>query len=83
MLLDGNGPFVEKSSWAAAGAAPLVSAGAPAEPQAALAQLATTVPLGRVGQPEEVASVVSFLASDEASYMCGALVEITGGKAVY
>jgi 3-oxoacyl-[acyl-carrier protein] reductase len=36
-------------------------------------------PLGRIGQPEEVASVVAFLASDEASFMTGASVEVSGG----
>ena len=36
-------------------------------------------PLGRIGQPEEVANVVVFLASDEASFMTGASVEVTGG----
>jgi 3-oxoacyl-[acyl-carrier protein] reductase len=36
-------------------------------------------PLGRIGQPEEVANVVAFLASDEASFMTGASVEVTGG----
>jgi NAD(P)-dependent dehydrogenase (short-subunit alcohol dehydrogenase family) len=36
-------------------------------------------PLGRIGQPEEIANVVAFLASDEASFMTGAAVEVTGG----
>ena len=36
-------------------------------------------PLKRMGQPEEVANVVAFLASDEASYMTGAVVEVSGG----
>ncbi len=36
-------------------------------------------PFKRVGQPEEVANVVAFLASDEASYMTGAAVEVSGG----
>jgi len=36
-------------------------------------------PFRRVGQPEEVANVVAFLASDEASFMTGAMVEVTGG----
>ena len=36
-------------------------------------------PLGRIGQPEEVANVVSFLASDEASFVTGASIEVSGG----
>jgi len=36
-------------------------------------------PLGRIGKPEEVASIVAFLASDEASFMTGAAVEVSGG----
>ena len=37
-------------------------------------------PLGRIGQPEEIANVVAFLASDEASFMTGATVEVSGGS---
>ncbi len=36
-------------------------------------------PMGRIGQPEEVANVVAFLVSDEASFVTGAAVEISGG----
>jgi len=36
-------------------------------------------PLKRIGQPEEVANVVAFLASDEASFMTGAAIEVSGG----
>jgi 3-oxoacyl-[acyl-carrier protein] reductase len=36
-------------------------------------------PMKRIGQPEEVANVVAFLASDEASFMTGAAVEVSGG----
>ncbi len=36
-------------------------------------------PLRRMGQPEEVANVVAFLASDEASFVTGALIEVSGG----
>jgi len=39
-------------------------------------------PLGRIGQPEEVANVVAFLASDEASFVTGATVEVSGGSAM-
>lgn len=37
------------------------------------------MPMGRLGQPEEIANVIAFLASDEASYMNGAAVTIDGG----
>ncbi|CAL9336869.1 Dihydroanticapsin 7-dehydrogenase [Streptomyces sp. enrichment culture] len=47
-----------------------------------VAELDALVPFGRIGTPEEVAALVAFLASDEAPYMCGSIVEITGGQAV-
>jgi NAD(P)-dependent dehydrogenase (short-subunit alcohol dehydrogenase family) len=48
-----------------------------------IADLDRMVPYGRIGQPAEVAALVAFLASDEAAFMCGSLVEITGAQAVY
>ena len=38
------------------------------------------VPMRRAGEPDEVASVALFLASDLASYVTGAVVEVTGGR---
>jgi len=40
---------------------------------------AAEVPLGRFGQPEEVAGLVTFLASDRASYIAGASIDVAGG----
>ena len=52
------------------------------DPDGAVAELGATVPLGRIARPEDIADVVAFLASDDARYMCGALVEVNGGKPV-
>ncbi|MGF6773549.1 3-oxoacyl-[acyl-carrier protein] reductase [Paraburkholderia sp. GAS199] len=48
-------------------------------PQDVLAKMREQVPLRRLGQPEEVANVYAFLASDEASYINGAVIEVSGG----
>ena len=52
------------------------------DPDTAVAELGRTVPLGRIAEPEDIAEVVVFLASDAARYMCGSLVEVNGGKPV-
>tara|TARA_X000001036_G_scaffold206973_1_gene194570 strand:- start:882 stop:1631 length:750 start_codon:yes stop_codon:yes gene_type:complete len=52
------------------------------DPQTAIESLNKSVPLGRIATPFDIAKVILFLASDEASYMCGSLVEVNGGKPV-
>jgi NAD(P)-dependent dehydrogenase (short-subunit alcohol dehydrogenase family) len=46
---------------------------------AVLEAILKRVPMGRIGQPEEVANAVLFLASDEASYITGAELHVDGG----
>lgn len=43
------------------------------------AELTKTIPLGRFGEPEEVADLVGFLASDNAAYITGQCISINGG----
>lgn len=47
--------------------------------EAILQEVLKGIPIGRVGQPEEVAKVVLFLASDDASYVTGAEIVVDGG----
>lgn len=42
--------------------------------------LGQAIPMGRVGKPEEIARVVCFVASDEASFMTGAMLSVDGGN---
>ena len=51
-------------------------------PDKVLAQMTDRVPMKRLGQPEEIASVYAFLASDDASYINGAVIEVAGGLTV-
>ena len=48
-------------------------------PEKKLQELADTIPLRRIGQPEDVAKVVGFLASDAASYVTGTVIPVDGG----
>jgi 3-oxoacyl-[acyl-carrier protein] reductase len=48
-------------------------------PEKVLDGMRAKVPLGRLGTPEEIASVVVFLCSEDASYVNGAIIEVSGG----
>ncbi|XP_026549164.1 estradiol 17-beta-dehydrogenase 8-like, partial [Notechis scutatus] len=48
-------------------------------PPKVLDKFAAMVPMGRLGEPEDVADVCAFLASDESRYITGASLEVTGG----
>ena len=50
--------------------------------QSGIDELNRSVPIGRIAQPNDIADVVCFLASDEARYLCGSLIEVNGGKPV-
>jgi 3-oxoacyl-[acyl-carrier protein] reductase len=51
-------------------------------PDKVLEQMRSQVPLGRLARPEEIASVYAFLASDDASYINGTVIEVSGGMSV-
>jgi 3-oxoacyl-[acyl-carrier protein] reductase len=51
-------------------------------PDKVMQQMKAQVPLGRLAQASEVANVYAFLASDEASYVNGAVIEVSGGMTV-
>lgn len=51
-------------------------------PEKVLRALEEKIPMGRLGKPEEVANTFAFLASDEASYINGAVIEVSGGLTI-
>lgn len=52
------------------------------DPDKAIEELNATVPLGRIAEPDDIADVILFLASEEARYVAGALLEVSGAKPV-
>ena len=51
-------------------------------PEKVLDLIRNKVPLGRLGRPEEIANTYAWLASDEASYINGAVIEVSGGVTI-
>lgn len=45
-----------------------------------IARVSKAIPMGRGGEPDEVANLILWLASDEASYVSGALIDVAGGR---
>lgn len=48
-----------------------------------IAYMTSKIPMGRVGQPEEVAALVSFLCSEQLTFSTGAVFDLSGGRATY
>jgi 3-oxoacyl-[acyl-carrier protein] reductase len=48
-------------------------------PEKVIKGMEAKVPMGRLGRPEEIANTYAFLASDEASYINGTVIEVSGG----
>ncbi|MDX1440648.1 MAG: SDR family oxidoreductase, partial [Rubricoccaceae bacterium] len=48
-------------------------------PEKAMQSIVDRVSMGRLGKPEEIANTYAFLASDEASFINGAVIEVRGG----
>ncbi|HEY9196584.1 MAG TPA: SDR family oxidoreductase [Mucilaginibacter sp.] len=49
------------------------------DPEQAMKDKAKSIPLGRIGKPEELAALVAFLASEQAAYISGTTIQVDGG----
>ena len=51
-------------------------------PEAQRTKLLGAIPLGRMGQPEDIAAAVVYLAADESAWVTGATIHVNGGMAM-
>ena len=51
--------------------------------QAHIDYMLSKIPLGRLGEPQEIAALVAWLASEECSFSTGTVFDLSGGRSTY
>jgi NAD(P)-dependent dehydrogenase (short-subunit alcohol dehydrogenase family) len=74
------GPVLSPTWTAEDGLAARLAEGRGKTKEEVLSAVGSRIPVGRMGEPEEIAAAIAFLASDEASFVNGAVVSVDGGN---